>query len=414
MHCGSCARWVSSTGLLPFVYAPVLQTILHLDGAQHVTVQGLTFEVCDGTAVRLSNTETCLIAACTIRNVGEYGGSGVAVSGGKNNGIVGCDISEIGRNGISIQGGNIITRTPAGNYAENNHIWHTGVFYKQGSGITVGGVGNRVSRNTIHHVPRYAITIGGADHVIELNHVHHLSLETSDTGAIATGATDWRSTHGLVIRHNFIHDVIGRGRVGGQWRAPYYAWGIYLDWSSSGTRTYGNIIARAPRGGIHLHDGRDNVIENNIIVDCGQQQIELNGWTVDHFFWKRGMEHFGWAKQYDAVADQPAWHRESSTLRDPRKASLPDGRTMHHNTVRHNILVPPGTEAKAIRYRNVSLEDNPSDNNLVWQGGHPIRTGHFAAKEIRGPDLVANGGFEEGGLEGLPPGWTCRLPSNSR
>jgi parallel beta-helix repeat protein len=205
----------------------------------------------------------------------------------------------------------------------------------------------------------------------------------------------------LVIRHNFIHDVIGRGRVKGQWRAPYYAWGIYLDWSSSGTRTYGNIIARAPRGGIHLHDGRDNVIENNIIVDCGQQQIELNGWTVDHFFWKRGMERFGWTKQYDAVADQPAWHCDGSTLRDPRTAALLDGRTMHHNTVRRNILVPPppGTEAKAIRYRNASLEDNPSDHNLIWQGGHPIRTGHFAVKEIRGPDLVANGGFEEGGQD---------------
>jgi parallel beta-helix repeat protein len=392
------------------VEAPVLQTILALDGARHVTVQGLAFEVCDGDAVRLTNSEHCLLAACTVRNVGEYTGSAVVASGGRNNGVVGCDISETGRDGIRISGGDIVTRTPAGNYAENNHVWHTGVSYKQGTAIVLGGVGNRVSRNTMHDLPRFAIMAGGCDHLIELNHLHHVCQETTDTGAIYVGAMDWRSTQGFVIRHNLIHDVIGRGRVNGQWRAPYYAWGIYLDWSASGTRTCGNIVVRAPRGGIHLHDGRDNLIENNLVVGCGENQIELNGWTVDHFFWKRGMDIFGWAKQYDAVADQPAWQRPDSTLRDPRTAALPDGRTMHNNQLRRNILVPTGADAKTVLYRNVSFADNPCNHNLVWQGGQPVRTGHFAVRQSTGPDLVANGGFEEGDAAGLPSGWKARLP----
>jgi parallel beta-helix repeat protein len=392
------------------VCAPVLQTILQLDGTRHVTVQGLGFEICDGTAVLLSNTENCLLAACTLRNVGEYNGSGVALSGGRNSGIVGCDISATGSHAVSLSGGDIITRTPAGNYAENNHIWHTGVYHKQGSGIMLGGVGNRLSRNSMHDLPRFAVMAGGSDHVIELNHLHHVCQETTDTGAIYCGAMDWRSTQGFTIRHNLIHDVIGRGRVNGEWRAPYFAWGIYLDWSASGTHTYGNIVARAPRGGIMLHDGRDNRIENNLIVDCGEQQIELSGWTVDHFFWQRGLDVFGWAKQYDAVAGQPAWQRAGSTLRDPRTAALPDGRTMHHNQLRRNILVPYGATAKAILYRNVSFADNPSDQNLIWQGGLPVRTGQFGVKETRGPNLVVNGGFEDGEPAGLPPGWTCRLP----
>ncbi|MBU0609276.1 MAG: right-handed parallel beta-helix repeat-containing protein, partial [Armatimonadetes bacterium] len=379
-------------------------------GTRHVTVQGLGFEACDGTAVRISNAEDCRLEGCTIRNVGEYSGSGVAVTGGRNTGVVGCDISEIGQNGISLAGGDIITRTPAGNYAENNHIWHTGVFYKQGTGIVVSGVGNRVSRNTIHDLPRFAILAGGADHVIELNHLYQLCEETTDTGAIYCGATDWRSTHGFVIRHNFIHDVIGRGRVKGEWRAPYFAWGIYLDWSAVGTHTYGNIVARAPRGGLHLHDGRDNLIENNIIVGCGENQIEFNGWTTDHFFWQRGLNVMGWLKQYEAVADQPAWRKEGSTLRDPRKAALPDGRTMHHNRLRRNLIVPGATSALAIRYRNASFEHNPSDENLVWQGGEPVRTGQFGVKSTSGKNLVPNGGFEVGEATGLPPGWTCRLP----
>ena len=71
---------------------------------------------------------------------------------------------------------------------------------------------------------------------------------------------------------------------------------------------------------------------------------------------------------------------------------------------------PPGTTAKAIQYHNVSFADNPSDHNLIWQGGHPVRTGQFAVKATTGPDLALNGGFEEGVPAGLPPGWTCRLP----
>ena len=392
------------------VTAPVLQTILHLDGTRHVTVQGIGFEVCEGTAVRLDKAEDCRLAACTIRNVGEYSGSGVAVTGGGNTGVVGCDISETGQHGIVLAGGDLVSRTPAGNYAENNHIWHTGVFYKQGTGITVAGVGNRVSRNTIHDLPRFALMAGGADHLLELNHLYQVCQETTDTGAIYCGAVDWRSTHGFVIRHNFIHDVIGRGRVNGEWRAPYFAFGIYLDWSAMGTHTYGNIVTRVPRAGLHLHDGRDNRIENNIFVGCGDQQIEFNGWTTDHFFWKRGLEVMGWAKQYDAVATQPAWTREGSTLRDPRSAALPDGRTMHHNRLRRNIIVPGGPDARAIAYRNASFADNPSDENLLWQGGQPVRTGQYAVKATVGDTLVANGGFEETAPAGLPPGWTCRLP----
>ena len=40
------------------------------------------------------NATNCLIAGCTIRNVGDYGGSGVSVVGGAGNGVAGCDISD--------------------------------------------------------------------------------------------------------------------------------------------------------------------------------------------------------------------------------------------------------------------------------------------------------------------------------
>ena len=66
--------------------------------------------------------------------MGDYRGSGVAVNGGSENGVVGNDIYEIGSHGISISGGDRITLTAANNYADNNYIHHVGVFYKKGGG----------------------------------------------------------------------------------------------------------------------------------------------------------------------------------------------------------------------------------------------------------------------------------------
>lgn len=398
------------------VHVPVTRTILELAGARHVAIRGLTFQYSDGSAVVLNDAEDCLVAACTIHNVGDYHGSGVNVWGGKRSGVVGCDIHDVGHSGIQLTGGDQKTLEPGENFAENNHITRTGVFYKQGSGITIGGVGNRASRNTIHHVPRFAIMFGGNRNLIEANHLHHASLETSDTGAIYGGSLSWITGHGTVIRHNFIHDMIGFGRRNNQWQYPFYGWGIYLDWSAMGVTVEGNIVARAPRAGIMVHDGRFNRIENNIVVDCGfglydtGSQIEASGWHAEHFFWKRGLEVFNWVANYESVADLPAWNQEGSTLRDPRTTHLPDGRTMHSNTFQRNILSYREPRADAIRFRNVSLEHNPSNRNLIWHHGQAPKTGLFKVQEVAGPNLVPNAGFATGELETLPPEWSARLP----
>jgi len=405
------------------VYAPLVQDIVVLEpGTAHVTLRGLHLECASHAAVVLNKTEHCRVAGCTIRNVSGYRGAGVAVNGGRNNGVIGCDISDVGCHGISLGGGDVSiknedqkTLTPAGNYAENNHITRVGVFYKQGCGISVAGVGNRVARNLIHHVPRWCIGPSGNNHVIELNHLHHASLETEDTGAIYVHSIDWLSGHGTVIRHNYIHDVIGFGRdpKTKQWTSPYFAWGIYLDWSASGIQVLGNIVARTPRGGIMLHDGRDNRVENNIVIDSGLQQIELSGWTINTHFWTDGMQRFKWVERYESVAGEPAWQAPGIKLRDPRRAHLPDGHTMHGNIVARNILYYRNPQAKAFHFRNVLAEQNPSRQNLVWNIGHPIRTDAFRAGQAVGVNMLTQGGFEAAPPGTPPKDWSWHIrPTN--
>jgi parallel beta-helix repeat protein len=86
---------------------------------------------------------------------------------------------------------------------------------------------------------------------------------------------DW-TQRGNKIRHNKFHDIYGFGLSGlgpdgdgvYQYEAPHQAWGIYLDDCSSGTTVFGNLFYRVPLCGVMIGGGRDNVVENNIFVDC--------------------------------------------------------------------------------------------------------------------------------------------------
>jgi len=351
------------------VYAPTLETVVRITSASNVTLRSLTIECCEGTAVELSGCTDCRIAGSTIRNVGGRCTSGIAavsVSGGKNVGVVGCDIHEVGSHAVHLAGGERKTLTPGGHYAENNYIHHTGVFYKQGVGVTLSGVGNRASHNLIHDCPRFGVLYGGNDQVIEFNHIRHVDLETADTGATYSGGRDWLSPRGTVIRYNYIHDVFGFGKHEGRWTTPHYAWGLYLDDNSAEVHIYGNIVVRALRGLLHFHCGRDNLVENNIFVDGLWQQVEMNGWNDHSHF----LDQMGPA--YEAHVGLPAWKK----YRGLQEGGHPkDAVPMAGNRIHRNILYYHNPEAKLYQHRQLRFDHFECDHNLVYHFGRPLLTG---------------------------------------
>lgn len=362
--------WPPDDNPHPEVYAPWLRTILQLDkDTSYVTFRGFTFEDFEGTAITLTGTTHCLIAASVIRNGGDYNGSGITVDGGTNNGVVGNDIYQIGSHGIVLSGGDRATLTPARNYADNNYIHHTGVFYKQGVGISLNGVGNRASHNLIHDTPRIAIMFSGNNLVVEYNEMRHVNLETSDTGVVYTGGRDWISSRGTVIRYNYMHDSIGFGQEDGKWVSPHYSWGVYLDDNAGGIDVIGNIVARAYRGLIHLHNGRDNLIENNIFVDGKLQQAEFNGWTDTGAAWRSVLPTM--IKGYDLVKSEPAWKNMRNIGTSPHEAVLPGGLIMSGNIFRRNIVYSLDPAAMLFSGRNVPLDHNQWDENIYWHAMLP-------------------------------------------
>jgi hypothetical protein len=232
----------------------VLDSLVALNGASHVTLRGLTFEAARGTAIKIERGAHDTIVGCTLRNVGSW-----AVSiNGATSGVVGCDIYATGDGGISLDGGDRKTLTPAGLYAENNHIHDWSRWNRMNRhGISLTGVGNRAAHNLINNSPHAAIDFRGNDHVIEFNEIHSVCNEANDSGAIYAGR-NW-TMRGTVIRYNYLHHLSGfegRGCIG-----------IYLDDMYSGTSIYGNVFYDVTRAAF-VGGGHDNSIENNIFVDC--------------------------------------------------------------------------------------------------------------------------------------------------
>jgi hypothetical protein len=367
--------------------APTMRTLIEIGpGASHLTIRGLVLECCEGTAVLLNGASDCLVAGNTIRAVGDYRSPGVSVVDGKRNGVVGNDIYEVGQSAIMLTGGDHVTLTAAENYADNNYIHHTGVFYKQGVGVWLEGVGNRATHNLIHDCPRFGIFFAGNNLRIEYNHIRHVDLETSDTGAVYTIGRDWISSRGTQIRYNYFHDILGYGRENGHWVSPHYAWGIYLDDNAGGVDIVGNIVARTIRGLIHVHNGFDNLIENNILIDATLQQYECNGWIGGHRPWTDYLPTM--IQGYQSVAGQPAWRAMRHPDLDPRKAALPNGLIMANNLLRRNIFYYHEPKAKLFQLNNMPLDHNQSDYNLAYHFGQPLEIHWELNKSIKGSASV--------------------------
>ncbi len=374
------------------VVAPRTTQIIHLlEGASHITFRGFTIECSDRWAVNMWRSNDCLVAGCTIRNVSGYcrgGDAAIAINGGTNNGAVGNDIYDVGSDAITLSGGDRETLAPGNNYADNNYIHRTGVFWKAGSGVSCRGVGNRVSHNLVHDTPRQGLRWNGSDHVIEFNHVRHTNTEISDTAGINACNSNW-TKRGTVIRYNYVHDTLGLGmnRDYG-WVSPYYCWSIYLDNFTCGTIVYGNICARIILGGPFIHGGRDNVIENNYIIDCNTAQMQYSSWKPLSERQAKGL-----VDELMKYGKLPAYQKYPG-LAEMFETDYDEWLQMAGNKFLRNICTYSDPKAALYKQRDLPHDKTESDYNLVWHHGMPLAVGLKGVPPEKQWDAWKKLGFE--------------------
>jgi hypothetical protein len=240
------------------------EPMLSIEGASRLTFHGITFDTGREAAISLNTGEANRFSQLEVRN---FTGNAVKLAG-RNNGIVRSDIHHIGGSGVILEGGDFDSLLPGGNFVEDTTIHHFARYDKAYTpGVTLLGVGNRVSHCEIYEGPHGGITISGNDHLIEYNILRDLIKDFSDFGAIyaAIGANPLR--RGTVIRRNLIYNL---GAPGRKWCI-----GIYSDWFSQGFTIEENILYRIGDDpemfefiGIVNSSGRYNKVLNNIFIDC--------------------------------------------------------------------------------------------------------------------------------------------------
>lgn len=257
------------SGRVEVSMAPHLFT---LRGTSHVTIRGMQLELARSTAVTIEQAEECRVLGCILRNLGNHA---VSVFEGRKCGVVGCDMYGMGGGGVYLVGGDRKTLTPGEHYAENNHIHHFGRWDRMyRPGLFLSGVGLRASHNLIHDAPHSAILFGGNDHLFEYNEIHSVCYESHDCGAIYSGRS-W-TLRGHVMQYNYLHHICGKD--GGPCN------GIYLDDLFSSATVRGNIFHQVLRS-VFIGGGRDDLVENNVFVDCPKAILldgRALGWCGPH------------------------------------------------------------------------------------------------------------------------------------
>jgi hypothetical protein len=209
-------------------------------------------------------------------------GNGITIRGGRENGLLGCDVHTIGRRAIEVFGGDRATLTPGGHFVENCRIHDFGRIDRTYTpAVHLEGVGNRVAHNLMYNCPSSVMRIEGNDHIIEFNEVHSAVLESDDQGAMELYANP--TYRGVVFRYNRFTNC---GLAGSGAMAHGQA-SIRLDDAISGMLIYGNVFIRSANGhfgGVQMNSGRDNIMDNNLFIDCARGVS--GGWNPNNAVWR--------------------------------------------------------------------------------------------------------------------------------
>ena len=232
----------------------LVDPLLHVRGARHVRISGLSFTHTRGHAVLVENATGIELSRLRFEGIGR---NAVVVEGGRDVLISGSSFVDTGSHAVVLRGGDRMTLQSSGHRLEDSRIRKPSQrLATPATAIRLEGVGHVVRGNTIEEAPHSAVYFDGNNHLIEANWIERVCLEVDDAGAIYAGR-DW-TYRGNIIRRNVIAALPRRNG-----NANLNA--VYLDDMLSGAEVDANLVYDVPRG-VLVGGGRDNRLENNLFV----------------------------------------------------------------------------------------------------------------------------------------------------
>lgn len=328
--------------------------LIRSKGASWLRLEGLTLELGQTTGIHVQDGERCLIAGCTLRNLG---GDAVLIDGGRGHGLLSCDMVNLGRGGCVVKGGDRKTLAPSGHFVENCEIHHySRIDHCYTPAVLLEGCGTRVAHNRFHHSPCQAFRIEGNDHLVEFNEVFEVAREMDDNGGVDMFLNP--SYRGVVLRYNSWHDI------GTSYATPIGQAAIRLDDAISGVLIYGNVFRACSTGlfgGVQLHGGKDDVVVNNFFIDC-KYAISFSPWGSKH-----------WKQFLDGPELQKMLHQAVEIDRPPYSTKYPALAHLYENEGVHQVWNNVACNCGEFLTRDRGVQDQ-LDNQVTFVAPPAVAT----------------------------------------
>lgn len=237
--------------------------IVKFNKASYIELRNLRIEETTDYGVEAVEADNITVDGCQIANIGRIG----MQLQGTNMLIQNCYLRDMGKGGIyntsAISLDNGGTLDSNNNVIYNNHIERYSLESRTyAHGIQSADRQSHVLHNTIQNANHLALAAAGTENIIESNEVFNVLKYADDMGAYYVGRT-W-TNGGNVLKYNYFHDSVGRDmRTNDVW----FTQGMYFDDGKAGDTIIGNTFENLNRG-IFLHFGKVMHIENNVFMNC--------------------------------------------------------------------------------------------------------------------------------------------------
>ncbi len=350
--------------------------MLEIHDASNVVVLNLGFEEGRDSAIKVENSTDCVLSHLTIKNMGK---NGIEIHGGQHNGVSQCNLSQLGAGGMVISGGDRKTLTPGNHFVQDCVVQGFSKLKPTYTpAVSLSGCGHRIANNHFLDSGSSAMRLEGNDFLIEYNVIENVVNESDDQGGIDTWYNP--SYRGVVIRYNSWKNIIGGTKCG--------AAGIRLDDIICDFTIFGNLFENCGAvlfGAVQIHGGKDNVVENNVMLDCFLA-VSFTPWGEERYLEALDGD-FVKNKIYKEVDINSEIYRKKY----PNLARIRENANV--NTVSHNLIV------------NVQSEKPwRSDGGIQkMEGNVELKIPGATMKQLCTPDFLKKHGLQPIPVEKMGP-----------
>lgn len=268
--------------------------------ADYITIEGCTVE-CGHNVNIVFNGTGLTLRGCTVRRTYK---TGLRFDGYK--GLIShCEFYTIGGEGIDMGGGDGLKLLPSESEISDTVFHDFGeVFRVYSGGIFFRGRGITCIHNELYNAPHLAMSMCGSDLDIRYNCIHHVCYEANDAGAVYLGG--W-APQDIVFDHNIIRDVKNIYGTG-------FPNGYYNDDGGGGKIVRSNLFININGNAFAMGGGRDNIIEDNIMVNTRlsyDERLYYDQWEMHNAVYQTG-------GLWGNLLRDPAYGTKEWALRYPR------------------------------------------------------------------------------------------------